>query len=293
MSSIILISASMDYDQSWNDWVDERFNLNHKNAQFKRRMTDYADVESQQDWINMLSRDLFLDEMYLLITLAALIITVFHTLSRVNNNLIGGVVYTLCSGLLLVANTFLIISVINQDSAEDGVEKILDNVLDKRNSSGSPQAFAAAAEVGTSMKKDLSCRSENHNQAILRHCQLLAVKILGIVTAFIQAGISSLLAIYYICCKPIIIPESPAERQARLSQFTGQNQPIRYSWDPNPNLLLATKQQKLSLAASAQRESIRSGDISLLKDEYRRTLRQDGPNFGAYQPHVRGPYDGI
>lgn len=88
MSSIILISASMDYDQSWNDWVDERFNLNHKNAQFKRRMTDYADVESQQDWINMLSRDLFLDEMYLLITLAALIITVFHTLSRVNNNLI-------------------------------------------------------------------------------------------------------------------------------------------------------------------------------------------------------------
>lgn len=91
--------------------------------------------------------------------------------------------YTLCSGLLLVANTFLIISVINQDSAEDGVEKILDNVLDKRNSSGSPQAFAAAAEVGTSMKKDLSCRSENHNQAILRHCQLLAVKILGIVSS--------------------------------------------------------------------------------------------------------------
>ncbi|ODN02560.1 hypothetical protein Ocin01_04135 [Orchesella cincta] len=224
--TVIALGLSVHHDVQWNGYVNDRFNLNSGLGMTKLNARDYIDVESQQEWIDIINRPHLLETIVIFLVVIATCLKGIHIIaspSAVSETrmpqdvqaLNAGAFVFLLSAFLEGSSAILIITsiVAAQDSSNQIVELIhgpKTNWPDITNSTP-----LTAYEMDLYM--NVYCNTHENKWVSPKQCQLTFAKMLATIFCLLNVVISFTVS-FNIFCNNMnqVKPFQPPKRTTRL-----------------------------------------------------------------------------
>ncbi|CAL8074209.1 unnamed protein product [Orchesella dallaii] len=185
--TVMALGLSVHHDVKWNSYTNVRFNLNIGFESTKMNARDYMDVESQQEWIDLIQRQHLLETIVICLVVVAAFLKGIHIIAsssippanRMPQALnTGGFVFLLSAFLEGTSAILIITSIV---AADDDSNQIMELIHGPKTNWPDVMNWTAPVANEVDLYMNVYCNTHENKWVAPKQCQLTFAKVLATV----------------------------------------------------------------------------------------------------------------